>query len=202
MYYVQGALIVIIIILIYCVYVNPKMTAASGMMTAGGAENMSTSRSAGRFARVSEHAIGCRCEVCFAPERDSTVERMTYFSNRAPSTGCDDCTNNDLAFAKFDYGGPNMDFKDYVAADAVSPQVAKNHKEYVKDRIGEFQTQNITGRTFMVDTGVEADPSVPWVGIRGRPQHVPLFNPTQMPDVDAPRYYKQQKLVWNTNIAD
>ncbi len=186
-------LIAIIILLAFSLFYD-KMKSTS-------AEGISVSRSNDgklKTAGAAEHAVGCRCAKCFNPEKEALAERTDYYALRGPMCMVD-CDKSDMSFAKFEYGSPNADFKDYIAADAVSSQVVKQHQEYVKDRLSQFQTQNITGRTFTVDTEIEGDTPVPWQGIRGRPQHVPQYNPTQMPDVDAHRYAYKQKLVWDSS---
>ncbi len=186
----ETILIVIIILLTFVMWKKTKPAAT---------ETISSSRS-GSGVRV-EHAHDCKCPKCFNPEKGASIERMEYYGNRA--AGCDTCDpHSDLSYAKFDYGSSSADFKDYIAGEAISPQVVKNHNEFVNDRLGDFQTQNVTGRTFAVDTTIEGNPPVPWVGIRGRPQEAPIYNPTQMPDVDRSRYVSKQKLVWNTNTED
>ena len=89
------------------------------------------------------------------------------------------------AFAKFDYGAPNMSYKDFVASQAVDDQVIENHMQYVRDRRGLGpEGEFITGRTYSPDSHDSYDP-IPWQGIRGRPQGVAQCNPTQVPDVDT-----------------
>jgi len=91
----------------------------------------------------------------------------------------------DVSFAKFDYGAPDMDYKEYVASQAVDDKVVENHLQFVRDRKGLGpEGEFITGRTYSPDSHDSYDP-VPWVGIRGRPQAVEQCNPTQVPDLDT-----------------
>lgn len=94
----------------------------------------------------------------------------------------------DVNFAKFDYGAPNMDYKDYVASQAIDDKVIENHAQFVRDRKGLGpEGEFITGRTYSPDSHDSYDP-IPWIGIRGRPQYVQQCNPTQVPDVDTNLY--------------
>lgn len=94
----------------------------------------------------------------------------------------------DVSFAKFDYGAPNMDYKEYVGSQAVDDKVIENHLQFVRDRKGLGpEGEFITGRTYSPDSHDSYDPT-PWMGIRGRPQYVQQCNPTQVPDVDTNLY--------------
>ena len=107
-----------------------------------------------------------------------------------------DCVCGDepsMSFAKFDYGAADMDYKDYVASQAVDDKVIKNHAQFVRDRKGLGpEGEFITGRTYSPDSHDSYDP-IPWIGIRGRPQYVPQCNPTQVPDVDTNLYKGNRK---------
>lgn len=103
------------------------------------------------------------------------------------------CTPND-SYALNDYGAPGVDYKDWVAAQAIDSQVVKNHAEFVKDRIG-ADGQNITGRTHTPDT-LEGQ-ETPWIGLR-RPQAVAVCNPTQVADVDYNWYAKKPTFTWSS----
>lgn len=103
--------------------------------------------------------------------------------------------NSQFSYATNDFGGPGMDYKDWIAAMGVDPQVVQNHNEFVKDRLD--TNAYWTGRTYSPDSHDSYDP-IPWVGIKGRPQWVRQCDPTQVPDVDENLFPKQQKLVWSS----
>jgi len=95
-------------------------------------------------------------------------------------------------FAEWEYGGKDMDYKDWVTSQGVDDKVIENHLQFVKDKKGlgpggEF----ITGRTWSPDSHDSYDP-IPWIGIRGRPSAVPQLNPTQVPDLDTSFYLKNR----------
>lgn len=97
------------------------------------------------------------------------------------------CGDTDQAFAKFDYGAENMDYKDYVASQAVDDKVIENHLQFVRDRKGLGpEATFVTGRVFSPDSHDSYDP-IPWVGL-SRPQYVQQCNPTQVPDIDTNLY--------------
>lgn len=97
------------------------------------------------------------------------------------------CGDTDQAFAKFDYGAENMDYKDYVASQAVDDKVIENHLQFVRDRKGLGpEATFVTGRVFSPDSHDSYDP-IPWVGLN-RPQYVQQCNPTQVPDIDTNLY--------------
>lgn len=85
------------------------------------------------------------------------------------------------------------DFNEYVIANAVDSQVIKNHATFVSEN--KNSPAVITGRTWSMDAHDSYDP-IPWMGIRGRPQRVPVDNPDQEPDVDINLYPETQKLRW------
>lgn len=182
---VEGLLLVIIFVLIFLVY--------KGKASAPTQENLSLKKVLGM-----EKATP---RLHSTPEAASIAEQAEYF------TGCQDntmtdaqmncyCGDTDLAYAVNEFGAPGMEYKDWVAAQAVDPAVIKNHAEWVKDRISEGSL-NVTGRTFSPDSHDSYDP-IPWVGIRGRPQAVAVCNPTQVPDVNYDLYENKQKLTWST----
>jgi hypothetical protein len=136
-----------------------------------------------------------------SPEASAQAEQTEFF------TGCQDpakvnaemnclCEGNDLAYAVNEFGAPGMEYKDWVAAQAVDPAVVKNHAEWVKDRVSEGSL-NVTGRTYSPDSHDSYDP-IPWQGIRGRPQATTVCSPDQVPDVNYDLYESKPKLVWRT----
>ena len=95
-------------------------------------------------------------------------------------------------FGTWAYGGPNMDYKEYVASQAVDNKVIENHLMFVRDRRGLGpEGEFITGRTYSPDSHDSYNP-IPWVGIRGRGDAVPQCNPTQVPDIDTNLYKKNR----------
>jgi len=124
------------------------------------------------------------------PEVSALQENFEYF------TQCKDpreagklnsmCSDGNFDYAKNEFGAPNLSYADWVASQAVDKQVIVNHREFVKDRIGERNTQNITGRTYAMGE-LESD-QIFWQGIRGRPKAVPICNPTQLPDINYDWY--------------
>jgi len=131
-------------------------------------------------------------------------ENLEYFSackDAIDPTKDLDCAGDDsrASYAVNEFGAPNMDFGDWVKAQGVDPEVRKNHKEFVDERLGGSGVQGAitTGRTYSPDSNDSYDP-YPWVGIRGRPQAVPVCNPSQMPDTDFDLYPVKSKMTWNS----
>lgn len=124
---------------------------------------------------------------------EAAVQRKLKENNEYFATGCSAPFNADQGpscsadnqFAKYEYGAPNMDYKEFVASQAVDEKVIANHLEFVRERRGLGpEGEFTTGRTYSPDSHDSYDP-VPWVGIRGRPRAVPQCNPTQVPDMDT-----------------
>lgn len=149
------------------------------------------------------HGNGCKCPKCSSPEKDAIKENAEYFA------GCKDssemkkaldcmCDGDDkFEYAINEFGGPGMEFKDWVTSQSVDPQVLKNHAEFVKDRTGN-NTQNITGRTYSPDSHMSFE-SMPWVGLR-RPQAVPVCgNTAQVPDIDYSAFETKPKFTWSSS---
>lgn len=131
------------------------------------------------------------------PEQRALRENYEHFTDgRAPASTGDDMIIG--TYSPGEFGGTGMDFKDWVASQAVDPQVLKNHSEFVKDRLGD-NNQNVTGRTYAMGE-VEGTDQVPWVGIRGRPQAVATYNPTQVPDVDMRNFTTKPRFNWNSSV--
>lgn len=139
---------------------------------------------------------GCKCEKCSSPEKRTLFEQNEYFSTCAPtaanpsSSDCNTC-DGDLEYAREPYGGSGLDFKDWVMAQAVDPQVVANHAAFVSDR----QSQgNWTAIAYSPDSNDSYDP-LPWQGLI-RPQRVAVCDPTQVPDVDENLYSKRETIRW------
>ena len=130
------------------------------------------------------------------PEAASIAENMEYFAAPAGDSSGEHTCDDHFSHATNEYGAPGMDFKDWVAGQAVDSQVIKNHAEFVKDRLGDGK-QSVTGRTFSPDSHSSYDP-ISWVGLR-RPQAVKVDNPTQVPDVDMDLYEKRPTFTWSSS---
>jgi hypothetical protein len=147
------------------------------------------------------HAHGCKCSMCTNPERCSLAENSEYFTScqdpAEMASACASDANGNFAYAVDEFGAPGLDFKDWVTSQSVDPQVLKNHAEFVADRLGTDNPQNITGRTYSPDSHDSYDP-IPWVGLR-RPQAVAVCNPTQVSDVDYNLYETKPKFTWSSS---
>ncbi len=140
------------------------------------------------------HDSTCKCPKC-----SQTVDKVADAAQAEHLSASEGvvfgCTDSDYAYANNTYGAPGSDFKDWITAQSVDPQVIKNHSEFIADRLNTVGT-NITGRTYSPDSHDSYDP-ISWIGIRGRPQAVPTSdNQAQVPDVDYNLYSKTQKLRW------
>jgi len=144
---------------------------------------------------------GCQCPKCSNPEQNATTENAEYFTACGAGAGGlgneISCGKDDsIAYAIDEFGAPGMEFKDWVTAQAVDPQVMNNHSEFVKDRI-KGNPQNILGRTHSPDSHDSYDP-IPWVGLR-RPEAVKVCNPTQVSDVNYNLYETSPKFTWRSS---
>ena len=132
------------------------------------------------------------------PEMRALGEQAEYFATCRSSKAELDCLCADggpYDFAVNEYGTPGADYKDWIAMQAVDPQVVQNHAEFVEDRVR--QGANWTGRTYSPDSHESYDP-LPWQGLR-RPQAVPICNPTQVPDVNPGTYAKDATFTWRSS---
>lgn len=149
-----------------------------------------------------EHGVGCQCSKCVNHEKDTLKENFEYFSECQDPTEvkqtldgiCDE--NDKFEYAIHEFGEPGMEFKDWVASQAVDAQVFKNHAEFVKDRFTD-NNRLITGRTYSPDSHSSYDP-IPWIGLR-RPQAVPTCNPTQVPDLDYNLFESRPTFTWRSS---
>lgn len=164
--------------------------AANGAAANNGAANNAAAANYVAANNANANAEGVRGRNYDAAIGDHMRQNSEYFavcggdsSGELVASACG--PNPSTSFAKFDYGAPNMDYKEYVASQAVDNKTIENHLEFVRDRKGLGpEGEFITGRTYSPDSHDSYDP-VPWVGIRGRPQAVPQCNPTQVPDLDT-----------------
>ena len=206
---IEGLLVIIIILLIVMIAKNKRKcydmwnklktevkNAASG--DGGAAESMCSGNSCARtrIQNMTAHAA-----------ISALGENAEYFTNCEPpaetslQTTCDD---NKFTYAVNEYGAPGMTYKDWVASQAVDPQVLRNHAEFVKNRTtGELSnSQNITGRTYTPDMHTSYDP-IAWQGLR-RPQALPAgtyCNPDQVSDMDHSLFAQKPSLVWDTTTT-
>lgn len=102
------------------------------------------------------------------------------------------------AYMQNPFGAAGATFKDWMTSQAVDISTIRYHDEFIKDRIGNKNTQNVLGRTFTPDQELDSD-QVHWIGIRGRPQAVKSDNPTQVPDVNYDWFASKSKLTWNSS---
>lgn len=185
-----------------------------------------TSETMIRTSGVPGHPPGCQCAQCRATMMNkgpattmvsgkvvthhdqkglnAMKENIEYFASckdRVDPTKDLDCTSDDTraSYAVNEFGAPGLDYSDFVKAQGVDPEVRKNHAEFINERIGGAGVQGAitTGRTYSPDSNDSYDP-YPWIGIRGRPQAVPVCNPTQMPDTDFDLYPVKAKMSWNS----
>ncbi len=135
-------------------------------------------------------------------EKRTTVEHAEYFDTCKPDVGSTmDCLcdgDDKFQYAINEFGGPGMEYKDYVTAQSIDPQVVKNHSEFVKDRIDKGALW--TGRTYTPEmrSEMEGSDSVPWMGIRGRATNVAVCDPTQVADYNENSYVNKKKLTWSS----
>lgn len=131
-------------------------------------------------------------------ESSAIAENVNFYSNAdiACQNICaamDPC-KGDLSYARNDFGGPGLDYKDWVTTQAIDPAVVVNHAQFIADR---NKFGNVTGRTYSPDSHDSYNP-IPWQGIRGRPQKVPVGNPDQVPDIDMDMYADEQRVTWKS----
>jgi len=136
------------------------------------------------------------------PEQMAANEHAEYFATCSDDAAIKDSLNAVCAkdgkfeYAKNEYGGLGRDYKDYVMNQAIDAAVVNNHSEFVKDRTGKSAIW--TGRTYTPEQlqEMEGSDTVPWAGIRGRPQNVKICDPTQVPDFNENSYTDKAKLSW------
>jgi hypothetical protein len=136
-------------------------------------------------------------------EATANNDNIDYYQTCGSSTGaraaCSDPCNGDNEYAVYNYGSEGLDFKDWAAAQAIDPQVIKNHGEFIKDRLANSKTDNITGRTYSPSEHDSYNPINGWVGILGRPQMVKVCNPQQVNDVNPAVYATEQRMKWKSS---
>jgi hypothetical protein len=188
-----GVVLVILTIITAAVYVsrehadNPTSASAAAIAATGPA-------------LVSLESAAPGGEGRNVPELASLTENQRYYSacnlpndNYDCSLKCGDAISSTAPNGTY---GMGLEYKDFAAAQALDPQVVKNHAEYTADRKRNPNTTNITGPTWSPDYHMSYDP-IPWIGLR-RPQNVPVCNPTQVPDVDTALYEDCSSLSWRS----
>ena len=146
----------------------------------------------------SETLIGSRSRLGSTGANSTGAARVSSASSRLTENleGGNETTGeaDPTADMSSSFNGSEMDYKTWVANQAIDPQVIKNHKEFVTDRLK--SKENITGRAYTPDSH-QAE-QVNWIGIRGRPQAIPYRgNPDQEPDIDKSWFPTTQKLKWS-----
>jgi hypothetical protein len=131
--------------------------------------------------------------------QENTDYYQTCGSPVGERAGCTDPCMGDNEYAVYNYGSEGLDFKDWAAAQAIDPQVVKNHGEFIKDRLANSKTDNITGRTYSPSEHDSYNPINGWVGITGRPQMVKVCNPQQVNDVNPAVYATEQRIKWKSS---
>ncbi len=140
------------------------------------------------------------------PEKDALAENAEHFEscrNSAEDTAralnCM-CEGDDkFEYAVNEFGAPGLSYQDFVRGNSVDPSVIKNHSEFVADRM-KLRGDNVLGKTWSPDSH-DSD-GISWVGIRGRPQAVPICNPLQiatasMDNLDS--YTIKPRFTWDSS---
>lgn len=187
------AVLVVVVILVFFVMYRGDSAGTSGAVdksVSGTSGSSGTSGADEKTADPKHEGL-----TNFGPEIGAQNENLEYFSEGIAD--CHTCTG-DLSYVLHEYGAPGMDFKDYISAKSLDPQIVKNHQEFVKDRLS--SADNKTGPAF--DPGyrmgeLEGGDEVPWQGLR-RPQHVPVGNPTQLPEFNPNSYTYGPKFTWSS----
>lgn len=138
----------------------------------------------------------------YVNERTANQDNIDYYQtcgtgNTARSPCVDPCSG-DLEYSVHEYGATGMDYKAWAAAQSIDPQVIQNHSEFIKDRLENSKTSNITGRTYSPSVHDNYN-EIPWVGIRGRPQAVKICNPQLMPEANQAVYASSQRITWSSS---
>jgi hypothetical protein len=141
-----------------------------------------------------------------SPEVAALSENAEHFEgcrNSAEDTAraldcmCDG--DSKFEYAVNEFGAPGMEYKDWVASQAVDATVIRNHSEFVADR--QKALGNVLGKTYSPDMHQSGD-STRWWGLR-RPQAVPICNPLQIPDaVDLDWYDVKPKFTWDSGTTN
>jgi hypothetical protein len=133
-----------------------------------------------------------------APESELFGNNVEFFDGCADDMKKIDCTDTH-EYSVNEYGSPGMEYKDWVASQAIEPSVLRNHAEFVKDRMDNTK-QNVTGRTYSPSLRMgemEGSDNIKWIGLR-RPQHVAICNPTQVPEYNDNSFTRTPKFTWSS----
>lgn len=191
MHMTEGILVVIVIVLTVCLFRQKRANPEA--MDAGQGAQLTGSKVV-----ILKHPPGCKCAACIMnPESNATRENAEYFADYQGSAEAKDADTSD-ANISYSVGGwgPNMDYKDWTATQAVDSQVIANHAEFVKDRLGD-NNQNVTGRTWTPDDHT-AD-QITWMGLR-RPEAVPISGySTQIPDMNMDWFNVKPVFTWKSS---
>jgi hypothetical protein len=118
--------------------------------------------------------------------------------NNWMTSSCGPCATGDdnrVDFSVNPFGAPGVDYKEFVASQAIDNKTLANHVQYVEDRAALAPGGVFTGRTFSPDSHMSFDP-IYWLGLR-RPDYVNECNPTQSTGLtkeDQTRLYKGDRL--------
>lgn len=199
----QGEIVLSVIVVILIIYVISRSRAGASKQ---GHCRMPMDKDADVTTVVLTHRRGCHCPKCSDPEKNAIKEHSEYFTVCGDSTDIQKelscyCSDSTGQFAENSYGGPGLSYNDWVLSQGVDQQVLVNHAQFVQDR-SQGGSVNWTGRTYAMPDEIESEfyPNS-WQGIRGRPQAVPVCNPTQVTDPASTQFTTQQKLVINTSSS-
>lgn len=199
----EGLLIVIVIVLTVLVLTGRGKHRTTSSRSWDCVDRESGEVTSVKLAYTHSGQAGCKCPKCSSPEKNAAAEQHEYFSvvpANPDVKGALDCLcdgDDKFEYAVNEFGGPGLEYKDWVTAQAVDPQVMKNHSEFVKDRLDKGQW---TGRTYTpeVRQELEGSDTVPWMGLR-RPQHVAVHDPTQVTDGNENSYTNTPTFTWKSS---
>jgi len=129
-------------------------------------------------------------------EQAEYFQTCTDSSETSQALSCICPEGGDNLFAKYEYGAPNMDYKEFVTSQAVDDQVIVNHANYIKDRKQFGVGGEMTGKTFSPDSH-DSYNYMPWTGLR-RPQGVARCNPTQMDGAEDSSFSRNRQFCFST----
>ncbi|MHB2028941.1 MAG: hypothetical protein ACYCPT_09010 [Acidimicrobiales bacterium] len=194
----EAILIVIVLVLIFIIIYNNSKGENNGEATydcieRGGNGNIR------QMTLPSGHNKGCQCQKCSDVEARTLGENVEFFTTCADYKDevqhlNNSCTKNDLLYAENPYGAKGIDYHEFIASQAISPEVVANHAQFVKSRWS--KGEGWTGSTFSPDKKISGD-VYPWVGLR-RPEKVPICNPTQIPTFTYSDFEPHSSIAWGS----
>lgn len=134
-------------------------------------------------------------------EKSSSVESKSVESKSGKANMPQSFIDGDMAESNTDEiqhsvsdASLSADYNAWIQQQALTPDVVKNHAAFLVDWAA---NPNKTGKTFSPAIN-EIAPQVPWVGLRGPPQAVPItgINSAQVQDIDMDWFPKQQRMRW------